>query len=107
MNIFKLIFEGRELTCVNGGAILNKWREPYCKEPSIDLTAYVANYLIINDVLVLDSGNFETGEEHYTCTRDIDVLKNCEIGIQSANNSCIYNELKGVLRELNLSKLIL
>jgi len=85
MDILSEIFRGRELTLTpfqkelepgkhnpplfhrSGICTLNKWSR---KEKPVDVPVEIFKYLVDKEVLILDSGNFETGEEHYVYNVD-------------------------------------
>jgi hypothetical protein len=93
--IVKEIFGGNELTMKRGelsSCILNKWHP---KKKSVEVPIEAVSYLINANMLELDSGNFETGEEHYT-------YKQSYVGIHTH----IFELLKPVLREVRLNKLL-
>ena len=66
MKVFEEIFKGRELTIDKNGASINKWSH----EEEIYIPLRIANYLINCEILILDGGNFDTGEEHYIYNTD-------------------------------------
>ena len=66
LDIVKSIFYGRELTIGGGKPTLNKW----VVGPKIEVSSGLAKFLIFNSILEGDSGNWETGEQHYTFNRD-------------------------------------
>ena len=95
ISIIEQIFKGKELTIFfdcNGKetAVLNKWS---ITRPQIDIPIKIANYLISFDILILDSGNTETREQHYIYQKS----KN-----QLSFNGLIINELKPILRKIKL-----
>lgn len=94
-NVVKEIFSGKELTLNRSSAILCKYSIVH---RSIEIPLRIANYLINNDCLVEDSGNFETGDVHYTYNYD---NKKC-----LSDNDPIFELLKPILREVRLNKLI-
>ena len=95
MDILKEIFKGREVTIGPTGASISKWSR-YEKEVYISIRT--VNYLINCDVLVLDSGNFETGEQHY-------VYNDCRQK-DISDTDPIFEQLKPILREVRLNKLV-
>lgn len=95
MDILKEIFMGREVTIdLNGVSSINKWSS---KENEIYIPIRDINYLINCNVLILDSGNFETGEQHFIYN------KNRVKDISSTDD--IFERLKPILREIRLNKL--
>lgn len=90
------IFKGRELTIFENSAILNKWS---INRNQIEIPIKTALFLISNDILTLDSGNWETGEKHYVYN---DSLFGREILIV---NREVLDDLKSVIRELKLNYL--
>ena len=103
MEIIKEIFSGKELTLTpfttesgisSGYCTLNKWSS---KEKSVEIPLDIFKYLVNNKILELDSGNFETGEEHFTYNRshckDLDM------------NTKMISDLKIIRREIRLNKL--
>lgn len=113
MDILSEIFKGRELTLtpfeielepgkhipplfhMSGTCTLNKWSR---KEKPIDVPLEVFKYLMDMEVLILDSGNFETGEEHY--------VYNFDRKKDLSSDDRIFKYLKPILREIRLNKLI-
>lgn len=113
MDILSEIFKGRELTVTpfqreiepgkhtpplyHKSAIctLNKWSRI---EKSVDIPVEIFKYLVEREVLVLDSGNFETGEEHY--------IYNMNRKKDLSNGDKLFEYLKPILREIRLNKLI-
>jgi len=55
-----ILFYHELTTCRDKTAFMNKWK---VNEYQVDYN--IAKYLIVNDIVELDSGNWETGEEHY------------------------------------------
>lgn len=95
MDVIKEIFCGRELTLTKEkGFILNKWG----KGESFYIPMRVANYLINCEVLVLDSGNFETGEQHFVYNR--------EHNKGQVANDRLLEELKPILRDIRIDKIL-
>lgn len=90
------IFKGRELTIFENSAILNKWS---INRNQVEIPIKTALFLIANDLLVLDSGNWETGEKHYVYN---DSLIDREIIIM---NQEVLGDLKSVVRDLKISYL--
>lgn len=66
LNIVKSIFYGRDLTIGGGLPTLNKW----VGGPRIEVSKDLAKFLILNSILDSDSGNWETGEQHYKFNED-------------------------------------
>lgn len=113
MDVLKEIFKGRELTVTpfqkelepgkhdpplfhkSGVCTLNKWSR---YESPVNIPLEVFKYLVDMDVLTLDSGNFETGEEHY--------VYNTNRKKDISDNDRIFEYLKPILREIRLNKLI-
>lgn len=113
MDVLKEIFKGRELTVTpfqkelepgkhdpplfhrSGVCTLNKWSR---YENPVNIPLEVFKYLVDMDVLILDSGNFETGEEHY--------VYNMERKKDLSKDDRIFEYLKPILREIRLNKLI-
>jgi hypothetical protein len=99
VNVVKEIFGGRELTVeTNGICTLSRWRRESGWENPVNIPNDVANYLIGCDILVLDSGNFETGEEHYVYDR-----KHTK---QLLDTDDVFERLKPILREVRLNDLV-
>lgn len=101
MNILREIFYGSELTVEhdrlwsnNSSCTLNKWHP---RKKPISISQDVVLYLIDNDILMEDSGNFETGEIHYVY--DIKVGDNFDI------RQDILELLKPSIREFRLNKI--
>jgi hypothetical protein len=66
LDVIKSIFYGRDLTIGGGKPTLNKWMGG----PKIEVSNDLAKFLTLNSILDADSGNWETGERHYTFNRD-------------------------------------
>ena len=113
MGIILEIFKGRELTVsyfdkqigesklYHQSAIctLDKWSR---NRPPIDVPVELFKLLIEYRILELDSGNFETGEEHYILSN----IKAKEIEMTEFSYNYIAKLAKPVLREVRLNKLL-
>lgn len=93
LDIVKSIFYGRELTIGGGKPTLNRWM---CG-PKIEVSSGLAKFLIFNSILEGDSGNWETGEQHYTF--------NTEFNGQLNLNEEIKTELIQISRILKLKSI--
>jgi hypothetical protein len=96
MLILEKIFRGKELTLCNDTAILNKWS---ISRPRTEIPIRTARFLIDCDILVLDSGNWETNEHHYVYN---DSLFGLEIKITQNE---VLEDLKQIIRETKLNLL--
>lgn len=92
LDIVKSIFYGRDLTIGGGTPTLNKWRYP-----PIEVSSGLAKFLILNSILEAHSGNWETGEQHYTF--------NTEFNGQLNPNEEIKIELIRISRILKLKSI--
>lgn len=93
MNSIHEIFYGKELTIENSGTcILNKWTGY-----SIVINKDIIDYLIKQEFLIEDSGNWETGDIHFIYNREL-------VKVISSDNP-IWEKLKPVLREIRLNKI--
>lgn len=118
MDIINEIFKGRELTVeyfdkqignskiYHKSAIctLDKWSR---KRPPIDVPVELFKILVDYKIIELDSGNFETGEEHYILSensRDISIALNQNIDRRICN--IITDLSKSILREIRLNKIL-
>lgn len=95
MDIIREIFSGKELTLNKSSAILCKYSRVH---ESIDIPLRIANYLINNECLVEDSGNWDTGDVHYIFNHDRKTY--------FEDIDPIFEQLKPILREVRLNKLI-
>jgi hypothetical protein len=93
MSIIEQIFR---LTTHGFKSTLNKWS---IRNLKIDVPIEVSRLLIFENILVLDSGNLETGEEHYVYNPD---LIGKEITIK---NEEISNSLISILRQIKLNSI--
>jgi hypothetical protein len=97
------IFRGRELTISQDGkCILRKYNQRNLVP--IEVPPSVVKLLIQNEILVLDSGNTETGEKHYTFDPDSKNLEyiNSMIAIWPLE---IKSDLNRISRILKLEKI--
>ena len=106
MNIFFEIFGGRELTLTptelpyaKGTFVLDKWHR---KRRPVEIPVEIAKYLIDCGILILDSGNWETGEEHYIYNKECGKLSSDKL----SSDNIIFEKLKPILREIRLNELI-
>jgi hypothetical protein len=67
MRLYWYVLSQGEITVTNKDAVLNKY---YLHKKAYNLPLILINELIHNEVICLDSGNFETGEDHYIVNRD-------------------------------------
>lgn len=98
MDIIKEIFYDKELTLettTGGKSIIDKYHP---KRKSIVVDMEISSYLVTNNILIEDSGNWETGEVHYIYNRD------CKKNLSDKDE--IFNKLIPILREIRLNKLI-
>ncbi len=94
--MLKEIFYGRELTIEPTlNCILSKWHP---RKKAIKIPNSVVYYLIKNNILEEDSGNFDTGEIHY--------IYNTEIGDKFECDKEMLDLLKPVIREIRLNYLL-
>lgn len=94
MKVFEEIFKGRELTIDKNGASINKWSH----EEEIYIPLRIANYLINCEILILDGGNFDTGEEHY--------IYNTDRKKDIHSDDKILKEMLPILRNIRLNRLL-
>ena len=101
LTILREIFYVSELTVsgvvnISPNCTLNKWHP---RKRAIGVSCEAIYYLIDNDILVERSGNYETGEVHYTYRPKVGDVFYLNIDIK------IYKLLKPTLREVRLDKL--
>lgn len=89
------IFRGKELTICGNTAILNKWS---IKRTRFNIPPKVARNLIDRGVLILDSGNLETQEDHYIYNPSL-------FGIDIRLSDELMDELKPIIREIKLNSI--
>lgn len=93
-SLIREIFSGRETSLTEDGCFIDLYHP---KRPAIPIRNMTLNYLINNCILGHDSGNFDTGEEHYVYNREnkfnSDLPKN------------IHDELLSILRDMRLQTL--
>lgn len=94
MSIIEKIFRGKELTVCGNSAILDKWS----RRRSIEVPINLAFNLINRGILILDGGNFETGEKQYVYNPSL-------YGIPYHLEEKFMGDLKLVVREVKLNLL--
>jgi len=93
MLIVEKIFRGRELIILDGNSML--W---WSRSPKIEISFNLSQNLINRGILILDGGNFETGEKQYVYNPSL-------YGVEFHLEDKFMEELKPIIRELKLNLL--
>jgi hypothetical protein len=98
------IFSGREVTVCNEGCFIDRWHP---RRNPIKISNELCQYLIDMKALQEDSGNFETGEVHYTYSKLFGKMLTKAISTMIGfEYEWLIKDLKLAQREVNLSKLL-